>query len=152
VLWRTSLHIIQLTQHFSSCHQPTAAPDSVIYSQCYCDTFFQAVYSTCLTSCGWASAGIPPLTSILETCSTFFAVANPSPAQTAGSGNTGGNTAHVTPVVETSNSPKATTNGNANSQSSTSGSGDEDDNMSLLYRVEGVLLGGFVLGWMFGWL
>src|SRR5579871_2621811 len=145
----TLLSLVVLRKHFSSCHQPTSAPDSEIYSKCYCDTLFQAVYTTCLDSCGWSSAGIPPLTDILQTCSGGAAPGQTSASPTVSSGNSGG-TAIIT-TSQTSNPPKGSSIGNSTGNgngAATSGAGDDEKDKSLLYRVEGVILGGFVLGWM----
>jgi hypothetical protein len=85
--------------------------------------------------------------------------ANPSngggnqPAAEGGQGN-GNQSPTLTVLVESSgiHSPKSTGNSNRNASSATSGVDDGEDGHGLLLRVEGVILAGFVVVWIFGWL
>jgi len=143
--------------HFSSCHQPTTAPDSQIYTQCYCDTSFIAMYSACVTDCGWSSAGIPALASITATCAGEGGTGETSGASAAtatGSSSTGGTAETTTKTgtsTQTSKSSSATV-ALTSTASATSGLENKDLMYGLAFRLQGALLAGLVVVWIFGWL
>jgi len=168
-------------EHFSLCHQPTTAPDAIIYSQCYCNTFFQAVYQGCVTDCGWGIAGIPPLAAITSTCDSWGTNGPPAAITEAINGGNSG-TGQVSTTAEEP-APKETEangggsngngNGNGNSGGGSSGSGNnghgggsknessssvtsgidvEEDERGLSLRIESFALAGLAVLWVFGWL
>lgn len=134
------------------------------------------MYSTCLDECGWCSAEIPPLTSILSSCNEINNNdKSPAPTTTIGEGsgnpsaggenggeNGGGNTfgnvflMTVTELIESgANLLKSTGGGNSNSNENgniaINGVDDKDKGHDLLFRMKGVILAGFVVYWIFGW-
>ena len=126
------------------------------------------MYSTCVDNCGWGSAGIPPLASITSSCSNGnedngsgasnpSALPNTSSTAPQAGGNNPSSQETTTTVVITGNLPKITnsgnpTNSNGNKNSATSGVDDREDGHSLLFRLQGVVLAGVVVFWIFGWL
>jgi hypothetical protein len=117
------------------------------------------MYSACVTDCGWSSAGIPALASITATCAGEVGAAetsgaSPATAVATGSSSTGGSAATTTKTgtsTQTSKSSSATV-ALTSSASATSGLEAKDLMYGLAFRLQGALLAGLVVVWIFGWL
>jgi len=105
-----------------------------------------AVYSACVTDCGWASAGIPPLASISATCGrnteTVQASGSESPVAPTFTDTNTATATKSTATVATSTSTK----------SATSGLEDKDLMYGLAFRLQAALFASLVVVWIFGWL
>jgi hypothetical protein len=120
------------------------------------------MYSACVTDCGWSSAGIPALASITATCAGEVGAGETSggsgatavAATATGSSSTGGTAATTTKTgtsTQTSKSSPATV-ALTSTASATSGLEDKDLMYGLAFRLQGALLAGLVVVWIFGWL
>jgi hypothetical protein len=118
------------------------------------------MYSACVTDCGWSSAGIPALASITATCAGEVGTGETSGASAttavvataAGSSSTGDTAATTTKTsTQTSKSSSATV-ALTSTASATSGLEDKDLMYGLAFRLQGALLAGLVVVWIFGWL
>lgn len=120
------------------------------------------MYSACVTDCGWSSAGIPALASITATCAGEVGTGETSGASTenavatttTGSSSTGGSAATPTGTGTSTQTSKSSSSTVAltSTSSATSGLEDKDLMYGLAFRLQGALLAGLVVVWIFGWL